>query len=225
MTRFRFACLLAFVVGFVPLSGGIGQAGSSHYHPQDWSGPPIIRVDSTMIAPFNTATARSEIGAGRLTWNNVAGASIDMTLGATLDMANTIALSNVPQGYAYVTESLLSAGTFGVTGCRINYILFRIDACLTELDANNVPWEIGSAGTHAAAGTLDLRSAAAHELGHVMGFEGGSHHVEINCDIWSDAANGANTMCKTLKAAPSVGAMKIYRTAAPHEATDHDTNY
>lgn len=135
-------------------------------------------------------------------------------------------LSDVPQGYVYVTESAITAPSFARNTCRYNFILFRIDACLTELDANNVTWEVSSSATFGAAGRQDLRSAVAHEFGHAMGFEGGaSNHVNINCNTWSNAADGANTMCGSLMPSPAQGATKIYRTAAPHEATDHATNY
>lgn len=204
---------ISVALGIISTSVSSALAGSTHYYSADWPTNPVLQMDSVMPSPFGSATARSEIKSGRTQWNNVAGASVTMNVGADFNMANGIHVNNVPFGYVFVTDFPLAG--LGYYACRAD--AYDIVAWLIELDpANN--WHVNSSGS-LGQGKYDLRSAATHEVGHAFGFK----HIALSCSLWHEPNSAI--MCAAHLSAPTQPSTAIYRTLTDHEKSDHAANY
>src|SRR5690606_38722278 len=143
---------------------------------------------------------------GTLQWDAVPNTSVDIKIGTQLSIADGAKIGNVPVNFIWMTDEPLAAGLFGFTvtqcGGPGNSQILR---SIVELDVNNFSWYTSAAQTQ-PVGTLDLRSAAAHELRHSMSFN--NVHVSDGCTN----RQTANTMCSYHLLATSTSQQTYYRT-------------
>lgn len=167
-------------------------------------------VASDSAAPFNTATARTEMASGRLTWNNVSSPPELIDYGGTKSMAGVACgtYTGVPSGgWVYIKGCSITGKGFtwyttGFTGGKEYVIKALIGMDTTP---SGYTWHISSSTT-VPAGKADLRGAVAHELGHVHG----AQHVPIDCGTLA-----AQTMCGDHELGTAA-----YRSAQSHEIGD-----
>lgn len=208
---------LIVVLVAVAAALGIGRtalADHAGHWPLEWE-PAQGQVDyfaaNDDAAPFNTATADSEMGLARNTWNNVSGAPDTIDYGGTTGMSgiacSASGLSSVTDGRVYAKGcSIPSSGA--AYGLVINNSVIRKGLILMDSTPSGFTWHISSSTT-VPAGKKDLRGAVAHEIGHMLG--GSQSHIEIgDCET-----AGAQTMCTS----HSTGTSK-YRSAQAHEVQD-----
>ncbi len=168
-----------------------------------------LYVSNNDAAPFNTATADTEMANGRLTWNNVSAPPELIDSGGALSMSAVPCgtFTGVPAGRAYVKGCPMSGSGFswfttGFTNGK-EYIIRGLVGMDTT--PSGFTWHISSS-TAVAAGKKDLRGAVAHELGHMHG----ASHIDLDCE-----ALAAQTMCSFHSTATAK-----YRSAQSHEVAD-----
>jgi hypothetical protein len=211
---FSGAALGAFVIALVVAPAGATAAQHwQHLWDDAHQGDVDFFVANDDPAPFNTSTADSEMGNGRLTWNNVSGAPNLTDYGGTTSMSGIAcgSSSGPPNGRAFMKGCALSSYAAFTWAAVVSYdggahwYTYRAVIGI-DTTPSGFTWHISSSST-VPAGKKDLRSAAAHELGHVNG----AQDINVNCS----STTGAQTMCS-----PHQTASSQYRSAAAHETAD-----
>jgi len=192
-------------------------AGAGHYRVPDWSADINVRIDSIMNGPLNVTAAETEARAGFAAWNGVSGAWLDFVFQDYLDMSNSIVVSNLPVGYAYLTSSSLSP-TLGAVETR-HIVGNVIDKSLIEMNSNRSDWHISSSLT-LPANRLDYRSVTTHEWGHTTGF----FHID-DVTTCGGSLSDDQTMCSVQHISSSQQNPPPYRSLQSHESTDFAANY
>lgn len=149
----------AFVLGLVMTLMTSASAVTGTWN---WDLSPSIRVDTVMNGAIASVT--SHVHAMQGVWNAVPAQYLSIVNGGDFNIPGYYDIGETPDGNIYVSDANLSLGVNGITQWRTVGGNTKATFVAFNYDAADLTWYVGT-GTP-AAGQMDFRAVALHELGH-----------------------------------------------------------